>query len=198
MNPHKHAYAIVTAVSRLHQAGYGRLRILCYVKEGLGVWRHRLFASDGFDRESESMTRLYSLPGRPIADGRDSRAIAAELVVQYPGLMAEAKGPPGDYAFWLRRLLLRHPGCVFEMEAPEHALVNGRQMDAPFFSKRPDHLFSVHFTKVLRDSLCPFSLSSHDSAWLNEVQGRAAAYDQGGLPIHRGGDVFTLARSLVS
>ena len=36
------------AVAVLHARGYGLLKLYCYVKEGLGQWRHWLFASDAF------------------------------------------------------------------------------------------------------------------------------------------------------
>ncbi len=143
MNARQHAYAILAAASRLHDAGYSRLRIRCYVKEGLGAWRHCLFASDEFNESEGCATDLYSLPGDPIADGRNSRAIAAELVARYPRLMAAAKGPPGDYAAWLRHILLQHPGCVLEMEEPEHAMINGRRVEAPFVGKRPHQLLNL-------------------------------------------------------
>ncbi len=143
MNPRRHAFAIVAAVSRLHQAGYGRLRILCYVKEGIGAWRHRLFASEGFEPGGAYGMSLYSVPDHPMAEGDGSRAIAADLVARYPQLMAAAKGPPGDYAAWLRQILLRHPGCVFEMEEPGHATVNGQRVEVPFVHKGPNHMINL-------------------------------------------------------
>lgn len=143
MKARHHAFAILAAVSRLYHAGYGRLRIRCYVKEGLGAWRHCLFASDEFNTADRCATDLYSLPGYPIADGRGSRAIAAELVTHYPRILEAAKGPPGEYATWLKQLLLLHPGCVFQMETPEYATVNGRRVDGPRFGTHSDRLLCL-------------------------------------------------------
>lgn len=200
MDSKRHAFIIVAAVSRLHQAGYGRLRILCYVKEGISAWRHRLFASDGFKIDQAidqaTATGLYSLPGRSIARGENSKAIAAELIAKYPELMEVAKGPVTDYAIWLRRLLLQHPGAVFEMEEPEHAVIDGKHVDTPFFGQRPDHTFSVHFSKLLLGSLGSYSWSDHDPEWLRAVQERASAYDRQAMPTYSAKEVFAAARSL--
>lgn len=197
MNSRQHAFAIVAAVSRLHAAGYGRLRILCYVVEGLGVWRHQLFASDGFSLDDAPKTKLCSLPDWGIAKGVNSRVLASVLLRDFPKLMVAAKGPIGDYAFWLRKLLLQHPGAVLEMQEPEHALIGMRPVVTPFFGQRPDATFAVHYSKVLLDSLGPFPWNEFDPQWLRIVQERVMAHDQDPDVTLPGADVFAVARSIV-
>jgi len=196
MNAKRHAFTIVAAVSRLHGAGYGRLRILCYVKDGISAWRHRLFASDGFNPDDAPGTFLYSLPGRGIATGKNSRAIAAKLLKEFTELMQEAQGPSDSYAVWLRSLLVQHPGAVFEMEEPEHALVNGWRVKSPFFGERPDDTFAVHFFKLLLDRRNSLSGGGLGVDGEKTVTKRAAAYDAGKISPCPADEVFALARRI--
>jgi len=60
------ARLIMEAVAVLHARGYGRLKLLCYIKEGLMVWRHGLFVADTFPRHMRELinrTGVGSLPG---------------------------------------------------------------------------------------------------------------------------------------
>lgn len=196
MNAKRHAFTIVAAVSRLHGAGYGRLRILCYVKDGISAWRHRLFVSDGFTFDGAPGTHLYSLPDWAIATGKNSRVVAAKLLEAFPELMQAAQGPSNSYAIWLRSLLVQYPGAVFEMEEPEHALVNGWRVKSPFFGQRPDHTFAVHFSKLLLDRRNSFFGGGLGAEWQETVTKRAAAYDAGKVSPCPADEVFALARRI--
>ena len=66
------ARLLMEAVAALHESGHGRLKLFSYVKDGLGAWRHGLFAADHYPTVGEGAPRLRvagSLPGWPVADG---------------------------------------------------------------------------------------------------------------------------------
>lgn len=136
MTPIQHARVILDAVSLLHQAGHGRLRVRCYVKEGLGAWRHQLFAADRFELEPGPSTGLASLPGWPVAEGDTPEAIADNLKLRWPELLEAARGPADAYAHWLRRILDQDPHGVFEMEDSGEARIGRLTLTTPF---GPEH-----------------------------------------------------------
>jgi hypothetical protein len=100
------AHAILQAVAHLHQCGYGRLRIKCYVKEGISAWRHQLFVSDSYDTNEGPSTAMYTIPGRPIEVGSNFQEIAEKIVARHPELIKEAIGPSNTYTVWLQNLII--------------------------------------------------------------------------------------------
>jgi hypothetical protein len=129
------AYAILQAVAHLHQCGHGRLRIRCYIKDGLCAWRHQLFVSDRFEIGNGSSTALYSIPGRPIAVGSDFLEIANKIAARYPELVNEAIGPVNTYTSWLQTIVTKYPQCVLEMETPTEAMIDGVKISTPYSSE---------------------------------------------------------------
>lgn len=133
----RQARRLLEAVSALHDAGFGRLRLLCYVKEGLGAWRHRLFVADKFEIMSSTATPLASLPGWPLVRGDTVAEIVDNLKIKFPELMEQARGDIDEYAVWLKHILISHPDGILEMESPYEArLIEGNPIQAPF---RRDH-----------------------------------------------------------
>ena len=129
----RQARRFIEAVSALHEAGYGRLRLLCYIKEGLGAWRHRLFAADEFEIMGSTSTPLASLPGWPLVRGESIQEIMDNLQTQYPALLEQARGEIGEYAVWLKQILASYPEGILEMETPYEArLLEGGPLPAPF------------------------------------------------------------------
>jgi hypothetical protein len=126
------AHAILQAVAHLHQCGYGRLRIKCYVKEGICAWRHQLFVSDRFDTKEGPSTAMYSIPGRPIEVGGNFQEIAEKIVTRHPELIEKAIGPANTYTFWLQDLINQHQQCILEMETPTEALIDGVKISTPY------------------------------------------------------------------
>ena len=112
MNPQRtneqHARHIVEAISKLHLQGFGRLRLLCYVKEGLPAWRHLLFASERFERGT-FVTSLFSVPTNPISIAPSPESIAREIQSSHPEVLKEARGPFDEYCAWLKKLIEDNP-----------------------------------------------------------------------------------------
>ncbi len=129
---HRVARLLLEAVAHLANHGYGRLRIFCYIKEGLGVWRYMLFASDEFSADGPNSSGLRSIPGWEPERGETVQAVAAHLLQECPKLMQDAAGPPGDYGAWLLKVLEEHPDGVLEMETPKEASIGGRTVRTPF------------------------------------------------------------------
>lgn len=132
MDSKQHARKIVEAISLLQEAGYGNARINCYIKEGLGAWRHQIFASEAFEKTKDKSTGLFSIPGNPIAAGDTAEEIANEIIKNYPQIMAAAKSPPTAYSLWLKEVLKDNPDGVFQMELPDAAFIGRKKIQPPF------------------------------------------------------------------
>lgn len=137
-SPMARARMLMDAVAELHRRGHGRLKLFAYVKEGLGVWRHWLFASDAFPSSAAELPRPLahgSLPGGAIANGSTASELADAIVTSFPDLVAAATGDDAEYVEWYRRMLEAEPDGVLEMESPRRATVGGRGIETPY---RPD------------------------------------------------------------
>jgi len=132
MEPKQHARKIVEAISLLQEAGYGNIRINCYIKEGLGAWRHQIFASEAFEKKKDKSTGLFSIPGNPIATGETAEEIANEIIKNYPEIMGAAKSPPTAYSSWLKEALKDNPDGAFQMELPDVAIIGRKKISTPF------------------------------------------------------------------
>ena len=124
------------AVAVLHQRGSGRLKLFCYVKEGLGAWRHCLIASDTFPNRIHDLSEssgLCSLPGSPIAAGDTPQDIADHILLRYPKLVDAALGSDPAYVDWFAQLLAAHPEGVLEMESPRLASMGRVDIHPPAF-----------------------------------------------------------------
>lgn len=77
------ARLLMEALAVLHQRGYGRLKLHCYIKEGLGVWRHCVFASDEFPDNIQAWPgpRCHgSIPGHAAFDGGTVEEVAESVL----------------------------------------------------------------------------------------------------------------------
>ncbi len=112
------------AVALLHDEGYGRLKIYCYIKSGLGAWRHYLFAADRFLQRISDLPKPIasgSLPDWPIAAGSTAELIAKSLLEKFPELLHAAVGEDSTYTNWYRLLLQQYPTSVLLMERQDIA-----------------------------------------------------------------------------
>jgi hypothetical protein len=124
---HRHARAILEAVRVLHQRGFGLLKIHCYVKEGLGAWRHRFFSAPTFSHTTSDQqppsTELFSLPDWPISEAPDPVSIADDVAARLSAFLQRCEGVDTDYVAWYAELLDRHPGCGLEIEGRDQVRV---------------------------------------------------------------------------
>lgn len=126
--------AIMEAVAVLHDRGYGRLKLFCYVKEGLGAWRHQLFAGDRFPPQGAPLPRPVaggSLPSWPVARGATAEQVADAVLAAHPGLAAAAVGADDAYVAWYREMLVAHPVGALEMESGTEACISGVELHPP-------------------------------------------------------------------
>lgn len=126
LTPYKQARVLIEAVAVLHERGYERLHLVSYVKEGLGAWRHMLFAADSYLPQSGPLPEPIargSLPGLAIARGETPEEMADDLERRYPELIAASRGSLPKHVRWYRELLQAHPGRAFELENMPHVNV---------------------------------------------------------------------------
>lgn len=133
-SPVARARAVMEAVAELHARGYGRLKLFSYVKEGLGAWRHNLFAASSFpDKLSELPSPVVSgsIPGQPIALGQSATELADDLLQSNPELAEAARGTDEEYVSWYRDLLRQYPLGILSMESPTRASMSGVPIAPP-------------------------------------------------------------------
>jgi hypothetical protein len=113
------------AVGELHGRGYSRLKLYCYIKEGLGRWRHILVAADDFPEEP------LQLPGECVLfepadfafrrDFTDPFALADDFESQH-SFFSHARGLDEAYVTWYREMLEQTaPWGIIMMESPDRA-----------------------------------------------------------------------------
>lgn len=123
-NAETQARHIMEAVGILHSRGYGLLKLVSYIKEGLGQWRYFLFAGDAFPYNIGSWPgpRIWgSIPSFHRLDGDTSAEVAAFIEEQGVNLLSAAKGSDPIYVNWYAEILQRHPLDVLLMESPDRA-----------------------------------------------------------------------------
>jgi len=122
------------AVAHLHENGFCRPKIFGYIKEGLGTWRHILFASgvicDSI-RNTSPPSASGSLPGYPVAEGGSVAEVASDIVGRYPELVAAARGLDSVYVSWYACLLSEHSQGIIEMESKISATIEGFPVKVP-------------------------------------------------------------------
>lgn len=141
MSPKQQARLIMEAVALLHQRGFGRLKLFCYVKEGLGAWRHGLFASDTFPGSIEDLPKpkaIGSLPGMAIANGDSPEEVADDIVSKHPELANAALGSDHVYVEWYGRMIAEHPHGILEMESSQEAIIAGVRVQQPLNRRPPN------------------------------------------------------------
>lgn len=118
------ARLIMEAVAVLHARGYGLLKLYCYVKDGLGAWRHWIFASDAFPTDIwhwPGPSAHGSLPGFELFEGNTPEEVADSMLHEAPQVLDAARGQDATYVNWYREILLAYPEDVLAMEAPSIA-----------------------------------------------------------------------------
>jgi hypothetical protein len=128
MSPKHQARLTMEAVALLHQRGCGRLKLYCYIKEGLGAWRHWVFASDEFPDDVVTWAGPKShgsLPGQESFHGFTVEEVAESILAQCPDVAEAARGQDESYVVWYREMLAAHPDGVLEMESPLRASILG-------------------------------------------------------------------------
>lgn len=121
----------------LHKRGLGLLKFACYTKEGLGAWRHLLFASRYFPPTNDHS----NLP-KPFLFGsfRDillAKRINPETAGDYfisenVELAAACQGDDYPYISWFASVAKIQFGQVFEMEHPEIANLGALRIYTPY------------------------------------------------------------------
>lgn len=128
MAAEQQARLLMEALAVLHQRGYGRLKLYCYVKEGLGAWRHWVFASDEFPDSIWAWPGPKchgSLPGMAIFDGVSVEEVAESVLARCPNVTEAARGHDESYVTWYREMLAAHPEGILEMESAHRASILG-------------------------------------------------------------------------
>lgn len=113
------------ALAALHQRGYGRLKLYCYVKEGI-AWRYWVFASDDFPDDIGAWPGPKchgSLPGIAQFGGVTVEEVAESVLKRCPDIAEAARGQDENYVAWYRDLLAAHPDGILEMESPFRASI---------------------------------------------------------------------------
>lgn len=124
ISPFQRARIILDSIALLQIEGYGRLKIYCYIKEGLGAWRHNIFAGDKFPTHLPDLPKPVahgSLPDWPVVGGNDAESVARNLLRKFPDLFVNAKGMDDIYTNWFQSTLRAHPGSVIVMERQDIA-----------------------------------------------------------------------------
>jgi len=128
MDSIQQARLLMEALAVLHRRGYGRLKLYCYVKEGLGVWRHSVFASDEFpDSILAWRGRKFSgsLPGWASFDGETVEEVAESILARHQTVAEAARGHDESYVAWYREMLATYPDGILEMESAHSASICG-------------------------------------------------------------------------
>lgn len=125
----RQARLVMEAVAVLHARGYGLLKLFCYVKEGLGQWRHWIFASNAFPKYYISTwpgkAAHGSIPSFPKFAGSTAQEVADSMLEQAPQVLEAARGEDNVYVSWYRDMLLAYPDAILEMESPSNARIIG-------------------------------------------------------------------------
>jgi hypothetical protein len=125
MNPKQEARLLMEALAVLHQRGYGRLKLYCYIKEGLGVWRNCVFASDEFPDSIQAWPGPKchgSIPGHSKFEGGTVEEVAESVLARCGNAVAEAaRGHDESYVTWYREMLAAYPDGILQMESAHRA-----------------------------------------------------------------------------
>ena len=128
MSSQQLARLLMEALAVLHQQGYGLFKLSCYVKDGIGAWRHCIFASEEFPDNVGAWLgpkQGGSLPGWGIFSGSTPEEVADNILERYPRLAEAARGQDEVYVSWFQQMLADYPDGVLEMESPDRASIYG-------------------------------------------------------------------------
>jgi hypothetical protein len=139
MHPPEIARLVMETVGELHDRGYGRLKLFCYIKEGLGVWRNFLFVGDNFPGSISQLPKPIlsgSIPwlSTPTVEGGSPVDAADNFIKTHPEFSSLAVGRDDIYVNWYKNMLRLHKAGVLEMESPFVAKIDGIEIDTPYQS----------------------------------------------------------------
>ena len=126
---------ILEAIAELHRIGYGRLKLFCYVKEGVGAWRHWLFASDEFPESMQDIPEPLvhgSIRNWMVIRGATAEEAVCSIRTQFPEILAAALGKDDVYTSWFSKLLNDYPTGTLEMESRTRATVGSVAVPTPY------------------------------------------------------------------
>jgi len=126
MDARQQARLLMEALAVLHRRGYGRLKLYCYVKEGLGAWRHWVFASDEFPDSIGAWRgpqRSGSYPGMTTFDGGTAEEVAESILARCRDVVEAAHGHDESYVAWYREMLANYPDGILVMESAHSASI---------------------------------------------------------------------------
>lgn len=137
MSAEKDARLVMETVAQLHKHGYGRLKIFCYVKEGIGAWRHWLFASDDFPCSSSDLPHPVLHGSIPLFSSRTITGKLADdaallFIDAQPELISAALGADTIYVKWYAEMLNANPTGILQMESPFEAMIDYRKIVTPY------------------------------------------------------------------
>ncbi len=129
---------VMESVAELHKRGYGRLKLFCYLKEGVAAWRHWLFADDKFPDTWEAIPKpkLHgSVPwlSSPTFDGDTVEEAADRFVLTNPELAEAARGTDPGYVNWYAEMISMDPFAILEMESSTVAWLDN-EIRTPYVS----------------------------------------------------------------
>lgn len=113
---------VMESVAELHKRGYGRLKLYCYLKEGVAAWRYWLFADDKFPDtlEATPKPKLHgSIPWlwTPTIDGNTPEEAADRFIQDNQALAEAARGSDPLYVNWYAEMITLDPFEILEMES---------------------------------------------------------------------------------
>ena len=134
---------VMEMIKELHNLGYEKIRLYCYIKEGLGEWRHFIFAHDylpstEYNYPEPNVDADYALSG-----SKTPRDAALKFISINPEISLAGKGKDPFYRAWYSALLERcGPGSVMEMESAKGAIIRDRRgfHDIPYDESSIDTL----------------------------------------------------------
>lgn len=137
MNDIEEDTLVMQAIVELHKQGYGKLKLFCYVKDGIGAWRHWLFASDSFPESLAEIPKpnLHdSIPYSwlPALEGDTPAEVAEYFIHEYPDIASTAVGSDPVYVPWFASIVNQCGNEPFEMESRFKAHIGGRLIQTPY------------------------------------------------------------------
>lgn len=135
-NPN-HPQLVLDVIARLHSKGFGRLKLICYTKDGVGAWRYLVFAADDFPDG-----RIHSNIPQPLVRGSypdwkliqdtDVEAAAASFAAENQELMRAAQGSDVVYTEWFSSVAALARGARLEMERADLARIDRLRIYTPY------------------------------------------------------------------
>ena len=144
LNQREYQQLVLDMIVTLHKKGYGLLKLLCYTKEGLGAWRHMVFAADTFPdgriRANIPEPKVFcSFRDMPLARHIDPETSGILFLASNSELGQRAIGNDSRYTSWFSSIAMIQANGVFEMERPHLATLGGIRIYTPYMPENNDY-----------------------------------------------------------